>query len=147
MADAGGWESFHSINCESQSVLAEMNETLGSLRQWQKQRDLTLKSPDLEGGPAAGQSLSGRYPVDSVETTAASTSVDAVDDTDDPLLVLWQVRAEGWPSSFPVEVQSGHCLLHSYKVQTFQRKFWQLHIYALSVLLLSSVAERGGLKL
>lgn len=38
MADSGEWKCFHDINRESQRALAEMNETLGSLREWQKQR-------------------------------------------------------------------------------------------------------------
>lgn len=38
MADSGEWKCFHDITQESQLALAEMNETLGALRQWQKQR-------------------------------------------------------------------------------------------------------------
>lgn len=55
MADSGEWKCFHNITHESQRALAEMNETLGSLRQWNKQRrvDLSPAPTRLEDAPTA----------------------------------------------------------------------------------------------
>lgn len=62
MADSGEWKCFHDITQESQLALAEMNETLGSLRQWQKQRKVDSSSAaptNLEDAPttAVGEQL------------------------------------------------------------------------------------------
>lgn len=67
MADSGEWKCFHDITHESQRTLAEMNETLGSLRQWQKQRkDSSSSAPtSLEEAPTTPigeQLLAGANP-------------------------------------------------------------------------------------
>lgn len=68
MADGGEWRCFHDITYESQQALAEMNETLGSLRQWRSQRktDSSSSAPTrLQDAPTAAvgdQPLSGESP-------------------------------------------------------------------------------------
>lgn len=54
----GEWECLHKINIESQRTLAEMNETLGSLRQWREQRDIDPRTTDPEGAPKSSAELS-----------------------------------------------------------------------------------------
>lgn len=60
MADNGEWKCFHDINNESQRALAEINETLGTLRQWKRQRNVDLSSAapaDAEGATATASGL------------------------------------------------------------------------------------------
>lgn len=79
MADGGEWKCFHDINHESQHALAEMNETLGSLRQWQKQRKadhLLLAPVSVEEAPATAtveQLISGMTATTSRESSSDST--------------------------------------------------------------------------
>ncbi|CAM9450002.1 unnamed protein product [Ectocarpus sp. 4 AP-2014] len=47
----GERECFDEISTESQRTLAEMNETLGSLRRWRKQRDIDPRTTNPEGAP------------------------------------------------------------------------------------------------
>ncbi len=75
MADGGEWKCFHDINHESQRALAEMNETLGSLRQWQKQREagpLLLAAGSVEEAPATEQLISGMTTTTSRESSSDS---------------------------------------------------------------------------
>lgn len=69
MADGGEWKCFHDINHESQRALAEMNETLGSLRQWQKHRKAgsslipsVVSAEDASATTAGEELLSGTNP-------------------------------------------------------------------------------------
>lgn len=119
MGDSGEWKRFHDINRESQDALAEMNATLGSLRQWQKQRKFNQTQPCL---PPEEDSLERKYPLSthsiiSPDRTSTSNSTkftngtcgDGHDeclpeadlaDRDNPLLMVWQVRDECLSSCF-----------------------------------------------
>ncbi|CAM9759515.1 unnamed protein product [Ectocarpus sp. 6 AP-2014] len=58
-AGNGGRECFDEISTESQRTLAEMNETLGSLRRWRKQRDIDpIRTTDPECAPNNSTELS-----------------------------------------------------------------------------------------
>ncbi|CAM9389095.1 unnamed protein product [Ectocarpus sp. 12 AP-2014] len=57
-AGNGERECFDEISTESQRTLAEMNETLGSLRRWRKQRDIDPRTTDPEGAPNNSTELS-----------------------------------------------------------------------------------------
>lgn len=115
MADSGEWKCFHDITHESQRALAEMNEALGSLRQWRKQRkvDSSSSAPTTAIGEqllSSVQNLSAPLDCYSEPTTTltrdrrnssgANTDgcgqdnvldKDSLDAEQDPLLVPWQV--------------------------------------------------------
>ncbi|CAM9521675.1 unnamed protein product [Ectocarpus sp. 12 AP-2014] len=57
-AGNGERECFDEISTECQRTLAEMNETLGSLRRWRKQRDIDPTTTDPEGAPNNSTKLS-----------------------------------------------------------------------------------------
>ncbi|CAM9488916.1 unnamed protein product [Ectocarpus sp. 13 AM-2016] len=57
-AGNGERECFDEISTESQRTLAEMNETLASLRRWRRQRDIDPRTTDPEGAPNNSTELS-----------------------------------------------------------------------------------------
>lgn len=110
MAHNEGWQCFHNISRESESTLADINATLGSLRQWRKQRRAAHTPRRDEDAPAVRGALSAKTPsIAPSETSNATNSAldidnsfcgpviqskkanDKVADKEDPLLVLWQV--------------------------------------------------------
>lgn len=137
MADGGEWKCFHDITHASQCALAEMNETLGSLRQWQKHRKINSSSSAptrLEDAPtttAVGEKLLQREnprvlldccssePMTTLTRDRQKSGGDDADaceqenlhsvrdegilggEQEDPLLVLWQVKAGSWSTGGP----------------------------------------------
>lgn len=106
MADGGMWKYFHNITRESESTLAEMNASLGAIRQWRKQREEYGITAKAQPSRAAEQAMAERSlgtTSDTFNPNSTSHAVDAAcDDPREPnssleeeysLQAKWQVRA------------------------------------------------------